>query len=531
MRRALLLALAATAGCSRASCDPAAPAAGVRRTLTLGTTTEPATLDPAFNELSGAQELVRLLFRDLTVLDDRWQLLPELAESLPVAVTSTGQDAVVRWRLREGLRWSDGAPLGPRDVIFGHGIEADPALEAVSHETARQLRSMVATGPREVTAVWRGRFADYRAPRVHAILPAHAYPSPVEGAPFRGLLRAEVGSGPFRLASWVPGQRAVLERNPHWHGPEPALESIVFRFFPSDEAFEAELATGGIDALGEAAGLGLERAEALAERLRETHRVVFTGSGLWLHLDLRLDHPTTGRLEVRQAIHRALDRAALAKLVYAGHARPAGGLFPPRHPAFREALAPRPPDLQAARALLESAGLSKEDRRLRLQLAAGSEASERAALLVAARLGELGFSVQLEALPMRNLMAQLKAREQAPLALYAWRVRPDWDGRSALHSGGRQNATGLSDARLDALLDEARGELDPARWAANLHAVEDRFLELLPSIPLVFRDDVSVHPRWLEGWRPTGTVSPVTWNAETWRVAPRAEVDARAPTP
>ena len=59
----------------------------------------------------------------------------------------------------------------------------------------------------------------------------------------------------------------------------------------------------------------------------------------------------------------------------------------------------------------------------------------------------------------------------------------------------------------------------PLRRRDALFEVERRYAQNLPSIPLLFRQAVSVRPRALEGWTPTGTSTPVTWNAERWRWA------------
>jgi ABC-type transport system substrate-binding protein len=86
-----------------------------------------------------------------------------------------------------------------------------------------------------------------------------------------------------------------------------------------------------------------------------------------------------------------------------------------------------------------------------------------------------------------------------------------------LRTGGRQNYGQYSDPETDRLLDLARHSSDPKRWADSLAKVEARYRETLPSIPLLFRNAVSVRPRDLEGWAPPGTITPVTWCAELWR--------------
>ena len=58
-----------------------------------------------------------------------------------------------------------------------------------------------------------------------------------------------------------------------------------------------------------------------------------------------------------------------------------------------------------------------------------------------------------------------------------------------------------------------------------MKTVDRRVRETLPLVPLAFRQAVSVRPKRLSGWRPTGTTTPVTWNAEEWTLAPAPETN------
>lgn len=480
--------------------------------LVLGTTHEPDTLDPVFTEVAGAQEVVRLLFADLTTHDDRWALVPELAASLPEAKTTTSGEMRIEWQLKPDLRWSDGVALTTQDVAFGFTIESDPTLETGSQAFVSRVASVEPRTAQEVAVTWRAPAVDFRGPRVHAVLPSHAYPPRTPGRPFAGMGRTPTSSGPFRLRAWVAGEHLTVERNPHWAGPRPALDAIMWRFFSSEDSFEAQLRTGGIDALGEAAGLGLDQADSIATRLAESHVVQFTDSGVWLHLDVRLDDPVGSDVRVRRAISQAIDRSELARLMYGGHATPSYGLFPPRHPAFTDPPTV-PVDLaQAAQAITES---GHEGAKLGLMFASGSASGERAVTYIGDRLSKIGLVVELRPVPFRVLFSTMRDKAHPALTMYAWRSSPDWDARSILHSKGAQNFTGVNDPQFDQSFD-AIASADETAWVAALRRVETRFCDLLPAIPLVFRQSASVRPKNLRGWKPTGSRTPVTWNADEW---------------
>jgi peptide/nickel transport system substrate-binding protein len=115
------------------------------------------------------------------------------------------------------------------------------------------------------------------------------------------------------------------------------------------------------------------------------------------------------------------------------------------------------------------------------------------------------------------------------LAMYAWISSPENVPRSILHSSEipseangfvGQNATGFASPEMDRLIDALEIELDPnarkALWAEaqRLYATE------LPSLPLYFRSDVFILPKWLSGVRPTGNQSPTTLWITDWSAQP-----------
>jgi ABC-type transport system substrate-binding protein len=76
---------------------------------------------------------------------------------------------------------------------------------------------------------------------------------------------------------------------------------------------------------------------------------------------------------------------------------------------------------------------------------------------------------------------------------------------------------GLRSAAVDQALDAAAETMDPVLWAEKVAQAEFAALAELPVIPLAFREEVTIRPRRLTGFQPTGA-GPTTWNAEAWRL-------------
>lgn len=491
-------------------------------TLVLGTSEEPRTLDPAFVRSAAAREISTLLYRDLLVFDQDWRRRADLADGLPKVSTATeGTD--VAWRLRPGLRWSDGQPITSRDVEKGYQVRTDKRWEALSSDLVEQVLAFHRQDERSFRFTWRTFGQDQLSPGLHTILPAHAYPKPEPKKPFLGLQRASVSNGPYRLLEWKPGQSLTLERNPHWSGPKPNIPRITYRFFPSEDAFEAELRTGGIHALGEASRLSLARGDALGKTLRASHEVHYRPTGSWVNLVVAPEHPALDSVLVRRAISRALDRAVLSKIMYGGRASPAYGIYPGPHPGHSsEAVSQAETALgyseEKARALVQKAQAAKipTEAPMVLMVASESQAARRGAAYIQAQAQKVGLQIVIRSLPFSVMRQKLRDRSFGGLLLFAWRSRPDWAAASVLGSEGTHNYRGYRNPEVDALLQKARDIADQNAWGKTLAAIERIYVRDLPTIPLLFRATISVRPKKLEGWRPTGTSTPVTWNAEHW---------------
>jgi len=498
----LLLGLAAACRPGGCTPDPAGPDASATAadadTLVIGTTSEPTSLDPIRLVRFGEREVLQLLRRELLQFDPTWRRVPDLATEVPTA-TRTQEGLRVEWTLKP-RRWSDGRPVTTADIEAAWRRERENP-DAPNHEVASSVK-LELLGPRRFVAHWTELRSDVTAPRVHTVYPAD---TTEDGGPF---------DGPFVLRQWRPGVAMELVPNPHWTGPGPRLERIVLRFFPGEEALATAVATGQVDAVLEGTSLSAVRLLDLAEA-RGNATVELAPGSVMLHLDLRHDHSGLARVEVRRLLSAALDRATLVDLAYEGAAEVAEGLFPPSHAGAGPSREKTEAKVQATKEALARAWAGPK--RLLLQFAAGSPVAEAVATYIQQRFENLGLEISLEALPLSTLFERMRAGRQAELTLFAWRVRPDWDARSILHSEGRQNWTGFGDPEMDAGLETLRTELDPQAWEAAARRVDALFRDMIPIIPLVFRQVASLRPEALEGWRPTGTTTPVTWNAEHWR--------------
>jgi peptide/nickel transport system substrate-binding protein len=235
--------------------------------------------------------------------------------------------ASIRFRMRRGVRWSDGRPVSAGDVVWTYRrLAASPVKEQVA-----AVDSVVAENDSTVTFHFRGRGAEMLAAASLPIAPQHAPPGDDPGR--------LVVSGPFRVSAWTRGQGMVLVANTAFE-PRPYLDRVVLRVVPQSATRVAEARGGGADLVAEippANVAELQGAESarhvrLEREPRRWGRVI----------DWNPSHPALADAEVRRALALSVDVPALLR---------AQGLADFGAPSAGPAQAPTPGDTAAARPL------------------------------------------------------------------------------------------------------------------------------------------------------------------------------------
>lgn len=535
----------------------AAPATA--RDLAIGITQYPANLHPSIDSMAAKSFVLGLTLRPLTTYDARWQLVCMLCTELPTfengrarrePTPEGGEGVALEFELRPDLFWGDGTPVTSADVLFTWEVGRHPLSGITNAEFYRRLWKVEALDDRRfVLHVDRVTF-DYNAVNDLRLLPAHRERAVFEADPATYRNRTSfdtaptdpgLAMGPYRIAAVTPGSRIELARNPHWRGPNPAFERIVIRAIENTAALEANLLAGEIDMIEGSLGLALDQALAFEKRHGERFRVVYKPGLIYEHIDLRLDNPILADVRVRRALVLAIDRELISRQLFEGRQPVAHSFVSPLDRMLASELPVWPYDPARARALLEEAGwrpgpggirrnLRGEPLRLDFQTTAGNRSRELVQQVLQGMWRAVGIDVVIRNEPPRVLFGEtLSKRRFTGLALFAWISSPENVPRSILHSAevprpengwAGQNYTGFSHPRVDALLEAIERELDEERRRSLWHELQRIYALELPAVPLYFRADAHVWPRWLEGVEPTGHLAPTTLWVEQWRVVP-----------
>jgi peptide/nickel transport system substrate-binding protein len=466
-RRVLLVATIAVA--AAACAGDASPRRGGTVVIAAGNDIDFA--NPLVSADALTNEILRYaLFLPLVQYGPDLEFEPMLAESWEMI----GDTAVV-FRLRRDVAWHDGVPTTAHDVLFTFERARDPATgftnaDYFSHWTAGEVVDSFTIRFRlephaEPLAGWP--FAPVVPRHVLDTVPAAA----MRQAAFN---RQPVGNGPFRFVSRRANDRWIFEANPDFPaalGGPPLIDRLVLRVIPDNTAQVTEIRVGSVDlALRPSPD---QVAEAAARP--EIHAVV-KPSRQFSFLVWNAQRPPLDDPRVRRALAMAIDRDRMLDGLRRGYGSPGVGPIMPFHWSWDDGIRPVAFDPDAARALLEEAGirdrsgdgrLQLEDGsafRLEIKFPAGSDAWRDLSEAVRGDLARLGVAVTLRPLEATTLFGDLMSAERRfEAALLGWSGDVRVDLRDTFHSraaSGPYQFASYRNPEVDALLDRAVVELD-----------------------------------------------------------------------
>ena len=195
-------------------------------------------INPAMDEHC---EINALLFNGLTAHDGSNQVVPGLAESWEYDETA----CTYTFHLREGIAWHDGQPLTAEDVKFTIEAIMDPENGSENAPNYEDVEEITVVNSQTVAFRLSAPNVAFLEYMTMAVLPRHL----LEGEDMQSsdFFRAPVGTGPYKLVSWDPGQSIVLEKNPDYYLGCPQIDRIIFKIVADDNAQAIQLESGELD--------------------------------------------------------------------------------------------------------------------------------------------------------------------------------------------------------------------------------------------------------------------------------------------
>jgi ABC-type transport system substrate-binding protein len=457
------------------------------------------TLDPAIAYDEYSFVAVHALFDTLVdYAPDSTALVPRLAErweQSPDARTLT-------FHLRAGLAYADGTPIVARDIADSLA-RARALPDSPFGAMLGELTGVDVPSERELVV----HLAHPDAAFIYVF--AMPFTAPLPAAYVRrtgaALRTHPLASGPYMLEAWDEGQRLVLVRNPHHLDPARGrIERIELRERVARDTQFLMFERGELDSaerLSHPDLLWVMAQPAWTPYVRARPALITYG----VRMNVRV--PPFDDRRVRQALNYAIDKDHLIKLV-AGTAVPAHGMLPPGVAGRDDALAPYPHDPAKARALLAAAGHPDG---LDLELVTiGDAEAENIATSIQGDLAEVGVRLRVSIVSFATWLTIVGKPDGPPLSYTSWIAdAPDpasfFDLRfhsRAISAEASTNDSFYANPAVDALLDAARAEGDPATRTEDYRRVERLLYDDAPWIWGYHPMMVEVSQPYVRGFAP-----------------------------
>ena len=524
--------------------------------LVIGVAQFPSSLHPNIDAEVVKGYALAFSVRQITAFDKDWKNSCLLCAELPTLQNGLAKEEkqpdgttglAVTLKLKPDLKWGDGAPVTSKDIEYTWRVGKDP--NSGFSNTNPWSRATKVDIVDDHTAVMH--LKEVRVDYNHW---DHLLPEHVEGAMFakvtapgdylkqtvynRAPTTPGLWDGPYMITEYQSGVQIVFSPNPYWSGTKPGFKHIIIKHIENTAALQANLLSGDIDmAAGEGIGLTIDQAIALRNQHPQQFNYIFKPSLTYEHIDLKLDSPILSNVKVRQALLYAIDRKTLVTKLFEGLQPVADSFVNTLDPNVSPDTPKYPYDAAKAKAMLADAGwkpgsdgICRNAAGDRLALEFGTTSGNRLRELVQQVLQSQWKAACVEVTiknePPRTLFGEtLKKRSFTGMIMYGWSSGVGDSPRQTLFSGqissaannfGGSNAPGFSNPTMDADIAKAETELDPAKQKIIWAEMQKIYADQLPALPLYFRAEPHVVPKWLAGYEPTGTSDYGAMWSENW---------------
>ncbi|MBI3153400.1 MAG: peptide ABC transporter substrate-binding protein [Chloroflexi bacterium] len=553
------VATEAPAACQPAGTEPIAfPDGG--KTVTGAWDQEPDSIVPYFTQMSYAIWITQLTLAGLGEWDDQGNFVPELAVEVPTADNGgvSADGLTITWKLKDCLFWSDGEPLTSADVVFTWEAIMDPGNAPTSRTGYDKIASIET--PDDTTVVitfselyppWQVLFT--QGPNnAGAILPKHMLEGQTGLESNDFIHQPTVGSGPWVITEWIPGDYMTLLPNPNFHGGRPVLDQVQVRFVPDPATAQAALQTGDVDWFPNFSEAEISTIGALEP---DVHLIVVPGAD-FEHYFFNLGTTTgvDGRgasdvdgfcpfkdVRVRKALTLGINREAIVETLLEGKTTVPSSQWP-NSSWTNSSLTPDAYDPDAAGALLDEAGYALGSDGIRagdcngenVKLSFNFETTTSQiridiATIVQSDLAKIGVEFKPIHTPAGTFFGSYADGGVMPtgkydMAGYTTGFYPDpyTDNYKCESVPSAANPSGTNwylncDPALSDLMEEVNASADPAVRKEKLDEAQKYIFDNYYVIMMYARANVYGHTdRFVPG--PFGFFSNLNWNSEVWDV-------------
>lgn len=464
--------------------------------LTLGIALEPPGLDPTAGAAAAIREVTYAnIFQGLTRIDAKGEVIADLAQSWTVSPDGL----TYSFNLQPGVTFSDGTPFDCSIVQFSYGRAIAPDSINAQKQLFEPIAKVACPAPLKAVITLKRPTSTF--------LYDMAWGDAVMVAPKSAATNKTkpVGTGPFMLSQWVPGDRIELVRNPHYWGAAARLSRVTFRVIPDPAAATAALLSGALDAYPD-----FPAPETVVKFQHDPRFTVAIGTTEGkVILALNEARKPFDDLRIRQALAYGIDRKAIVDAAYSGFGTVIGSHYTPSDPHFVDLAGAYPYDPAKAKRLLQEAGV-KPGWGFTITLPPPSYA-QRSGQLIAAYLSQIGINVKLESVEWAKWLSQVFSQSAFDATVIAHVESRDLDIYARPHYYFNYQSPAYK-----ALYAQYIAATDPAQQTALVEKLQRQLAADEPNVFLFALPKIGVwnaklRGMWVNDPMPTDDVTAVYW--------------------
>ena len=518
-----LAALAATAlfGAGTLTFAPAAAAATQGTTLKVempGIGVD--TLNPFLSYFAGSLSIFGSIYPALDQLSPTGQAEPYLAQSW----TTSADKLTWTFKIRQGLKWSDGQPITAADAAWTFNLIMSNSTAATANGSlVSNFKSVTAPDASTLVITTKTPQANMLAVSIPEngipIVPEHIWKSHVAGlSTYRNNTFPIVGYGPWQMTAYQTDQYAEFNANKSFVLGAPKFDHMIMQSYKTEDAAVAALRSGQLDyvsgldatqykALKGQPGIGAEQEVGNLWNALEINAGAKSRSGK----PLGNGNPALTDSAVRTAIATAIDKDALVNKVEDGLAKPGVGYLPPSLPQFAWSPSTQQTisfDLAKANQILDTAGYTKgsdgiridpktkKPLDLRLGIHSDTASDTEISTYISGWLQEIGIKVTIDSMSSTKLNDDLSLGDWDML-MDSWSTGPDPTyllgiqtcGALPLDNGTSGNTDSFfCDPAYDTLFDTQQSQFSTPQRAATLAQMQSILYQANSDVVLYYPD-------------------------------------------
>ena len=494
------------------------------------------TLNSMLSSDTASNQVIGLMFDGLLNYKKNGDLVPALASELP----KTSADGLTyTFKLRSGLKWSDGQQLTSEDVKFTYQLAYDAQYKDVKSprrgDLSKYIKSVDTPDPQTAVFTMTQVFAPFlSAHGRYGILPKHVLGSldakAINTADFN--TAPTVCNGAFKFVKWDKGAQVTMTRNDSYWAGAPYLDQWIYKVLPDSVAVTNQLKTGEID-IGPIDPGQYDALNGVNTIGRSEFPVpIFTFYAYQLDPakhggQLFQDKP------VRQALLFALNRQQIVNAIFFGHASVANSVEPPTSWAYKD----KPQvlysfDKAKAESLLDGAGWAKGADGIRAKggvklkfdmiTNAGNKQRESMLQVMQQSWKDVGVDATPSLIQFPQLVSQIVNTRTFDMFLVGFNFAEDPDQAQLWHSrntvAGGFNGFDFKNDQVDQILDQAVGTLDRNKRKDLYGQFQDIMSDQVPAPIIVFNHGIWGVSTRVQGtdFGPFNQFEPRPWNHNVW---------------